>query len=92
MLKTGLPILVTAILVCLCAVSQPATASDPAPRISKEELRSMLGSSNLVIIDVRADQQWEQSEEKIPGAVHEQPFQSRKWGAKYDTDKTIVTY
>jgi rhodanese-related sulfurtransferase len=52
----------------------------------------MLGSSDLVIIDVRADQQWEQSEEKIPGAVHEQPFQSRKWGAKYDTDKTIVTY
>jgi rhodanese-related sulfurtransferase len=77
---------------CLTVLPVQAAAKNQAPRITKEELRPMLGAPDLVVIDVRTERQWEQSEIKIPGAVHEPPFESKQWGSKYDPDTTVVTY
>ena len=66
-------------------------AADP-PRLSKEELRAMLGNSDLVIIDDRTGADWSASEFKIKGAVREDPGKAEAWMDKYPKDKTIVIY
>jgi rhodanese-related sulfurtransferase len=63
-----------------------------APRISKEELKAMLGKENVVIIDVRAGIDLEKSNQKIAGAVIEDPGKVETWMAKYPKDKTLVFY
>jgi rhodanese-related sulfurtransferase len=89
--KKTLFFVLTAIL-CLAVFPVQAAANNQAPRITKDKLCSMLGAPDLVVIDVRTRRQWEQSETKIPGAVHEPPFESKQWGSKYDPDATVVTY
>lgn len=63
-----------------------------APQITKEQLKPKLGSKDLIIIDVRLDEQWRFSNRKIPGAVHENPAVPSTWMDKYPKDKTIVFY
>jgi hypothetical protein len=43
------------------------------PRISKEELKSMLGNSDVVVIDVRTSFEREMSLKRIKGAIREDP-------------------
>ena len=62
------------------------------PKITKEELRSMLGNPDLVIIDVRIERDWKSSPLKIKGAVWEDFMDVEKWAQKYPKDKTIVLY
>jgi rhodanese-related sulfurtransferase len=63
-----------------------------APRISKEELRAMLGNPDLIIVDARTSGSWEESKVKIQGAVREDPKYAKSWAEKYSKDKTIVLY
>ena len=74
------------------ALFAKAAVADEVPRMSKEELRSMLGNPDVVIIDVRAGKDWEASQSKIKGAVREEPRQAESWADKYDKDKTYVLY
>ncbi len=63
------------------------------PRMTKEELKSILGNPDVVILDVRLQDQWQISKEKIPGAVREDPEKDvRSWATKYPKDKTYVFY
>ncbi len=66
--------------------------SGDAPRITMEELKSILGDPNLVIIDSLVGDQWETVAQKLPGAVRENPDDVESWADKYPKDKTIVTY
>ncbi len=68
-----------------------ASAED-VPRITKEELKGMLGDANLVIVDVRANVDWVGSNLKIKGAVREDPRKVNSWMGKYPKDKTLVFY
>jgi len=69
-----------------------AIASDDIPRMTKEELKGMLGNPDLVILDVRVRSDWEASEFKIKGAVRELANNFISWANKYPKDKTIVLY
>ena len=60
--------------------------------IDKDGLKDMLGSENLVVIDVRAGRDWSSSEFKIKGAVREEPGKTASWAGKYSKDKTYVLY
>jgi hypothetical protein len=62
------------------------------PRITKEELKEMLGSPDLVIIDDRTGRDWNASEFKIKGAVREDSAKADEWAGKYPKDKTLVFY
>ncbi len=63
------------------------------PRISKEELRGLLGRQDALIIDVRQPEDWNKSQQKIVGAVREDPEKDiRSWATRYPKDKTIVFY
>lgn len=69
-----------------------AAAAPETPKMSKEELKGVLGSTELVLIDVRAGKDWDASEIKIKGAVREDPKALDSWAARYPKDKTIVLY
>jgi predicted sulfurtransferase len=85
---------VLTVLVALASVAlfAKAAVADEVPRMTKEELRAMLGNPDVVIIDVRTANDWEASQSKIKGAVREEPRQAKSWAGKYDKDKTYVLY
>ncbi len=61
-------------------------------KITKEELKSMLGNPDMVILDVRTGNRWKASEKKIKGAARENPKDVESWADKYPKDKTLVLY
>jgi hypothetical protein len=62
------------------------------PRITKEQLKEMLGKPDLLIIDCRPQEQWKYSDQAIPGAIYEDPLAVESWASKYDENKKIVIY
>ncbi len=60
--------------------------------ITKEELKSSLGSPGLTILDVRKKPDWEMSSQKIQKAVHEDYERVKEWAEKYSRDRTFVLY
>ena len=69
-----------------------ACGQQDIPRMTKEELKPLLGNADVVIIDVRSKPDWEKDELKIQGAVREDPTQVASWMDKYSKDKTLVFY
>jgi hypothetical protein len=69
-----------------------AATSKSVPRMTKEELKPMLGKPDVLIVDVRADNDWAKSDLKIKGAVRENPQAIESWTNKYPKDKTLVFY
>ncbi len=70
-----------------------AVQADDIPRMTKEQLRARLGSPDLVIIDVRVPNSWKNSNDKIKGAIRENPMDVLSWIKKYpDKNKTYVFY
>jgi hypothetical protein len=63
-----------------------------APRLTTEELRSLIGNPDVVIFDVRLGDEWTKSHEKIQGAVREDPEKYNQWAVKYPKEKTLVFY
>ncbi len=71
----------------------PMTWGADVPRMTKEELKTMLGNPEVSIIDVRSPEDWKSSQEKIQGAVREDPDKKTKsWAGKYSPDKMMVLY
>ena len=66
--------------------------SADVPRMTKDELKALLGNPDLVILDVRASSDWTASDLKIKGAVREDPSDTESWANKYSKDKTLVLY
>jgi len=64
----------------------------PRPRITKDQLMDKLGDPEVIIIDVRPEQQWNSAKLKIVGAIHEDPAAIESWAGNYPKDKTIVLY
>ncbi len=69
-----------------------AEVKNTVPRISKDELKAKLGSSDLVLLDVRSKADWEKSDEKITGAVWMDPGTVDAWAGTLPKDKEIVLY
>ena len=78
-------------LTLVAAFSLHAVAGS-APRITKEELKSMLGDEKLVIVDVRVGKDWNSSKYKIKGAVQADPRKVESWASSYGKDRTFVVY
>ena len=74
--------------------SAPAFAqSGEIPRITPQELKSWMDQGrDFVLLDVRPQMQWEQSEQEIRGAVYENPNQVREWASEYSKEKPVVLY
>ena len=78
-------------LVTLCFSLIPAIAGSVG-MMEVEELKTMLGSDDLVVLDVRAGRDWSTSEFKIPGAIRASGDDFATWGNQYPKDRKIVLY
>ena len=85
-----------ALTVALVLVFATVSAKDlPFPeisRITQKALNSMLGDRNIVILDVRLEEQWQVADLEIMRAVHENPKEYKSWAKKYGKDQTLVFY
>ena len=86
------PAILTAFLGLIMLGAAETPTEQKAPKMTKEQLKPLLGSPDLVVLDVRLVEQWKFSNRKIPGAVHENPTVPSNWMDKYPKDKTIVLY
>jgi len=66
--------------------------ADDSHMVTKEQLRSLLGRPDVIIIDLRSSHDWNKSKVKIPGAVREEGVKFGSWMGKYPKNKTIVLY
>ena len=85
-----LSLVLTAFFILVTMVN--ATHASDVARIDKDELKAMLGSPDLVVVDVRTGTDWNSSEFKIKGAVREDPGQATTWMNNYPKEKTLVFY
>ena len=91
---TTLDLLLAVFLVCMLVGAPIVSASGKkeAPRIALDRAKQMLNKPGVVFIDVRTDKDWMASDEKISGAVREDPKQISEWMDKYPKDKTLIFY
>jgi rhodanese-related sulfurtransferase len=61
-------------------------------RISKESLRKVLGNPDVIVVDVRQQKGWNDSDLKIKGAIRENPDHIKEWMKRYPRNKTLVFY
>ena len=80
------------ILVALTGYSAPPSSVEQVPRLTKEQVRDMLGKPDVVIVDIRFIKQYEQSDRKLPGAVFVQPENFDEFAKNNPKDKTYVLY
>jgi len=86
-------ILVAALAVaCTALAGGLAHSQQDAARMTKEELRPLLGNPDVIVIDVRAKPDWEGDTLMIKGAVREDPLKVESWMEKYPKEKTLVFY
>ncbi len=89
----SLAILIMALSLPLFCVSALASGGEEkVSKITKEELRSMLGNPGVVVIDVRSEGSWNASKAKIRGAVREDRRDLVSWSEKYSREQTLVLY
>ncbi len=62
------------------------------PRMTKEALKAITSSPDVIIIDVRYGRDWTDSDFKIKGAIREDPETIESWANKYPKDKTLIFY
>jgi len=84
---------ITEALLMLMGCAHTPTSEIGVPRITKEEVKSMLGNPDVIILDVRAARDWKDSESKIKGAIREdRKGEASTWMDKYQKDKILVLY
>jgi rhodanese-related sulfurtransferase len=70
---------------------RPVAAKD-VPRITAEELKGILGNPDVVVLDVRYSQNWQDSDLKIKSAIRGNPDNFSSWFDQFPKDKTLVLY
>lgn len=67
-------------------------AAEDAPRITQEEVKSLLNDPQIAILDARALSDWKKSDKKIKGAVRVDPHDVGSWAGNYAKEKQIIVY
>ncbi len=100
-MKRFLAVLFGLILIAIAALGEPSSVSAAAqenvpfpevPRVTKEEVKALLGKPDVVLLDCRPDEQWRTAEQKLPGAIHENPLKVSSWASKYSKESKIIIY
>jgi rhodanese-related sulfurtransferase len=92
MMKKFRSLLIANLVLVVAIICLAASAPAEDKRITKEEVKPMIGSPDLIIIDVRSPVEWEKAELKVKGALREDPETATTWMGKYPRDKTLVLY
>jgi rhodanese-related sulfurtransferase len=83
---------VSTVALLLIALVCGTSCADEAYKMTKEQLRPLLGKPDVIVIDVRTNYYWDKSPIKIKGAMSEEAIKFGSWMNKYPKDKTIVLY
>ena len=67
-------------------------ANDAAPRVTREEVKTLLGNPNILILDARTGSSWSGSDQKIKGAVRVDPDDVLSWVNRVPREKKIIVY
>ncbi len=67
-------------------------SQENAPRLDKETLNGWLTDPQVIVLDVRAPNDWQSSDKKIKGAVRQDPKEVKTWAANLPKDKKTVLY
>jgi hypothetical protein len=73
-------------------VTAPTFSTAEVAIMSKEELKDLLGSETLTILDVRKGRDWSSSEFKIQAAQRADPREFEQWSVNHPKDNTMVLY
>lgn len=77
---------------CLLPTIFGGCVSTTLRRVQPADLKSMLGKEGVVVIDARTNREWNKSDMKIEGAVHNDPLDVPSWSGKYRDKKLIILY
>jgi len=61
-------------------------------RMSAQDLNAVRENPDVIVVDVRANRDWEKSDSKIAGAVRENPEDVNAWMKRYHINQTLVFY
>jgi hypothetical protein len=92
MKRVLLPVMLGILVVVVFIACKNVRSVKNVPRVSKDYLKAKLGSPDLVLLDVRAQIDWEKSNEKITGAARMDPKTVDTWSETLQKDKEIVLY
>ena len=81
-----------ALTMIMVVIFTTTTIASEVTKISKEELKSILGNLDVIILDVDRGGNWEDRDRKILGAVRENPKKIESWMTKYSKNKTFILY
>ena len=87
--KSWVQVMVVGLIV---ALAWACAAAPEAPRVDKETVKGWLGNPQVVIVDVRAGSDWQDSKTKIKGAVRQDPQGVQAWAASLHKENKIVLY
>ncbi len=73
-------------------IVSPVFGAEDDIRISKEKLEKLIDNPDVIILDVRYSQHWQNSKYKIKGAVRKQPTLFDSWANKFPRNKVLVLY
>jgi rhodanese-related sulfurtransferase len=91
-MERGYRILLVVLSLSLVFMLSIAAMAQEIPKISKEELKGMLGKPKVILVDVRTGADWSASMSKIKGAVRAEPDKVDSWMNNYSKDQTLVFY
>jgi len=86
------PRILLLVIFMLLASALFAMAAVDVQRISTEELNSRLGQTDLAVVDVRTDGDWNSSDKMIASAIRINPNDIASLRSKLAKDQTIVLY
>ncbi len=75
-----------------CIVLVTPLYAGEVPRITKEELKKNLCTSELILLDVRTARSWDKSTQKIKCSKRVDPDNISSWAGTLPKDKEIVLY
>jgi hypothetical protein len=88
--KQGLLLIVVLSALVSWSAAGFGAGSDEVPRMKIEELKPLLGSKEVVVLDVRFE--GENAPKRILGSVFENPEEVDAWSSKYPKGKKIILY
>ncbi len=84
-------VMASAVLLLLVGSALAASPTD-VPRMTKEQLQPLVGNPDVVILDVRSAPEYNDSHEKIKGAIRLEPGDVKAITERYPKEKSIVLY
>ncbi len=85
-------IIIFTTLLALALFTAPLAVAADVPLMTKEELKAMMDTGDVQVLDVRAGRDWDSSEFKIQGSQRPEGKEVAAWAGNYAKDKPTVLY